>query len=179
VASFFLSRIDTKVDQLLEDRLNGANQDQEAKIKEHMGKIAVASGKLAFYDYQKTFDEGESRFQPLREMGANRQRALWASTSTKNPAYPDTKYIDELIGPQTVNTLPPHTLAAFLDHGSAEVTITKDLDLSREHMRGISELGLDIQHVTQELETEGVKAFADAFSSLLDSLEKRMQEFIK
>ena len=102
---------------------------------------------------------------------------LWASTSTKNPAYPDTKYVDGMIGPKTVNTIPPHTLEAFLDHGVVERTIDQDLDSARKVLDDIAALGIDIEGVTEELEKEGVKAFADAYRSLLESLEERMAEF--
>jgi transaldolase len=175
VASFFLSRIDTKVDQMLVDSRD--DSDQKTLIDELMGKIAVASGKLAFVDYEKTFGlDGES-FKPLVTAGGNRQRALWASTSTKNPAYPDTKYVDELIGPRVVNTVPPQTLTAFLDHGSSEESISQDLDKYLKYMSDIADLGINIKQVTKELETEGVEAFAKSYNDLLDTLEGRMQEF--
>ena len=177
VASFFISRIDTKVDQRLESLLTGSSPQEGRKIKDLLGKTAIASGILAYEDYEKTFGEEGSRFIPLLEKGAKRQRVLWASTSTKNPAYPDTKYVDGMIGPKTVNTIPPHTLEAFLDHGVVERTIDKDLDSAREVLDDIAALGIDLEGVTEELEKEGVKAFADAYRSLLESLEERMAEF--
>ena len=177
VASFFISRIDTKVDGLLENMLDNLSQEDKTIVNELIGKTAVASGKLAYIDYETTFGEGGTRFNTLVESGANRQRALWASTSTKNPAFPDTKYVDDLIGPYTVNTIPPKTLTAFLDHGTVEQTIDRDTESARMVFENLSEVGINIDQVTQELESEGVKAFADAFGSLLESLKKRMQEF--
>ena len=177
VASFFISRIDTKVDQRLEGLLSNSSTQNTEMIKGLLGKAALASGKLAFVDYERTFGKEGSRFKPLLKEGAGRQRVLWASTSTKNPAYPDTKYVDGMIGPNTVNTIPPHTLEAFLDHGVVERTIDRDLDSARAVFENIAAIGIDFEEVTKELEDEGVKAFADAYRSLLDSLERRMIEF--
>lgn len=177
VASFFISRIDTKVDGLLENLQDSIDPEKEHLPAELIGKAAVASGKLAFADYERTFGKDGDRFNDLAKSGANRQRALWASTSTKNPTFPDTKYVDELIGPYTVNTIPPKTLVAFLDHGTVERTIDRELDSARKVFEKLSDVGIDIDQATQELETEGVKAFADAFGSLLESLNIRMKEF--
>ena len=179
VASFFISRIDKKVDHKLEALLETAGPEDQECIGQVLGKIAVASGKLAFVDYERTFADGSPRFGTLKSQGANRQRILWASTSTKNPSYLDTKYVEEMIGPLTVNTIPPNTLAAFLDHGAAQRTIDQNLDSAREVMEDLSGLGIDLEQVTQELEREGVQAFADAFTSLLDSLQNRMQDLQK
>lgn len=177
VASFFISRIDTKVDQNL-DSLNAlANPDKQTRLSELLGKTAVASGKLAFVEYEKTFGDDGTRFKTLKDQGANRQRTLWASTSTKNPAYKDTKYVEDLIGPMTVNTIPPATLKTFIDHGMAERTIDKDLESAHNVFAELADLGIDLKQATQDLEAEGVKAFADAFTSLLDSIQKRMVEF--
>ena len=177
VASFFISRIDTKVDNKLENLLESGSAEKGAEIKNLLGKAALASGKLAFTVYQQNFGENADRFPQLAAIGGSPQRALWASTSTKNPAYPDTYYADGLVGPGTVNTLPPSTLQAFLEHGNAELSITQDLGVSQALFGKLAELGIDMKQVTDELEIEGVKAFADAYSSLLDSLEKRMNDF--
>ena len=177
VASFFISRIDSKVDQRLENLVAKSSQENQAKIKALFGQAALASGKLAYEIYQENFNQAAQRFQGLAAQGANPQRALWASTSTKNPDYPDTYYVDNLVGPGTVNTLPPHTLQAFLDHGKAELSIDQGLDASRETFRMLAELGIDMEQMADELEVEGVKAFADSYSSLLDALEKRMEEY--
>ena len=177
VASFFISRIDTKVDQHLEVLLEASTPPEEGEIREYLGKAAIASGKLAYELYQENFGNQSSRFQALANQGANPQRALWASTSTKNPAYPDTYYVDNLVGPGTVNTVPPQTLLAYLDHGKAEISIDRDLGYSKQVFSGLAGLGIDLHRVTDELEREGVKAFAEAFSSLLDSVQQRMEDF--
>lgn len=179
VASFFISRIDTKVDKQLESLLETAISDQKGQIEQLVGKTAVASGKLAFLDYEDTFGEKGTRYGKLKTLGAKRQRVLWASTSTKNPAFSDTKYVEEMIGPLTINTVPPKTLVAFLDHGVVEQTIDQDFEAAHNVMAGLSGLGIDLDQATQELETEGVKSFADAYTSLLDSLQKRMIDFQK
>jgi transaldolase len=176
VASFFISRIDSKVDKNLESMQLSNPAELQGKIQKLLGKAAIASGKLAFAEYEKTFAE-DARFQSLKANGANKQRALWASTSTKNPEYHDTIYVEELIGPGTVNTVPPKTLMAFYDHGKVERTIDKDHGLSSKVFEDLAALGIDIEQVAQELENEGVKSFADAYTSLLDSLENKMREF--
>ena len=179
VASFFISRIDTKVDKQLESLLDTVIPNQKGQIEQLVGKTAVASGKLAFLDYEDTFGEKGTRYGKLKTLGAKRQRVLWASTSTKNPAFSDTKYVEEMIGPLTINTVPPKTLVAFLDHGVVEQTIDHDFEAARNVMAGLSGLGIDLDQATQELETEGVKSFSDAYTSLLDSLQKRMHDFQK
>jgi len=160
VASFFVSRVDTKIDPKLSDD----------SLK---GKAAIANAKLAYDEYQKTF--AGRRWENLKVKGARVQRPLWASTSTKNPAYPDTIYVDNLIGPETVNTVPPATLDAFKDHGVAASTLTRDLELSRDALKKLEAAGISMDQVTQELEEEGVKAFAEAFTQLLDTIEQRRQ----
>jgi transaldolase len=177
VASFFISRIDSKVDQRLKELLETATPQHRAEIEGLLGKAALASGKLAYELYLQNFGEGASRYHELAVLGAKPQRALWASTSTKDPAYPDTYYVDGLVGPGTVNTVPPKTLQAFLDHGKAVRTVDQDLETSREVFKKLSELTIDLILVTEELEQEGVRAFADAYSSLLDSLQQRMNDF--
>jgi len=179
VASFFISRIDSKVDKQLQSLAETATPEEKGRIEQLKGKTAVASGKLAFLDYEDTFGEKGTRFEELKSQGAKRQRVLWASTSTKNPAYPDTKYVEEMIGPFTINTVPPNTLEAFLDHGVVERTIDQNIEAAHRVMTGLSGLGIDLDQATQELEEEGVKSFADAYTSLLDSLQNRMHEFQK
>ena len=164
VASFFISRIDSNID----GRLDTVGSERAAALK---GQIAVANAKLAFAAHKAVFS-GE-RWEKLQIAGAKAQRALWASTSTKNPAYPDTKYIDELIGSNTVNTVPPATLVAFGDHGNAALTLEADLDVAQAAMDELAALGISIDAVTQELEDQGVKSFADAFAALLESVEER------
>ncbi|MCC6301160.1 MAG: bifunctional transaldolase/phosoglucose isomerase [Anaerolineales bacterium] len=159
VASFFVSRVDSKVDPKLPDG---------SPLK---GKAAVANAKMAYDEYQKTFSG--RRWENLKVKGARVQRPLWASTSTKNPAYPDTLYVDNLIGPETVNTVPPATLEAFKDHGKAEVTITRGLDESMQDIAQLESLGISMDVVTKELEDEGIKAFADAITQLLHAIDER------
>ena len=174
VASFFISRIDAKVDSQLEEILS---KTPGGEVKNLLGEAALASGKLAFEAYEEVFGEGVSRFAALMEVGANKQRALWASTSTKNPEYPDTMYVDGLIGPDTVNTVPPKTLVAFFDHGIVERTIDRKVDEAKEVFENLAKAGIDMEQVTEDLESEGVQAFAVAFTSLLDSLQARMLDF--
>ena len=177
VASFFISRIDAKVDKQLTDLLPTAIDAEQKIINNLFGKAALASGKLAFDAYEEIFGEEASRFAVLVQSGANKQRVLWASTSTKNPQYPDTKYVDELIGPDTVNTVPPKTLVAFFDHGTVERSIDRQVDQAKWAFENLAKVGIDMDQVAEDLETEGVKSFAVAFTSLLDSLQARMQDF--
>jgi len=164
VASFFVSRVDTKVD----DRL--------AEGSPLRGKAAVANAKLAYEEFQKFF-AGE-RWEKLKAQGARLQRPLWASTSTKNPAYPDTLYVDNLVGPHTVNTVPPQTLEAVRDHAGTEITITSDLDKARAEVAQLESAGISMTQVTQELEEEGVKAFADSVTALLKTIEDRRKDAV-
>lgn len=160
VASFFVSRVDTKIDPKL---------PEDSPLR---GRAAVANAKLAYEQFEAIFTS--PRFATLKaRFRARVQRPLWASTGTKNPNYSDTLYVDELIGPDTVNTVPPATLDAFRDHGTANMTITRDLDGMQKIFVDLKALGISMSTVTQELEDEGVKAFADAFDSLLDSIETR------
>ncbi len=159
VASFFISRVDTKVDKLLE------------KSPSLRGQAAIANARLAYADCLRTFQG--ARWEALKAKGANLQRPLWASTSTKNPIYPDTLYVDALVGPQTVNTVPPQTLDAFRDHGVPKVTLTGNMDEVRALFEQLELAGVSMQVVTQELEDEGVQAFADAFTAFLETLAER------
>jgi transaldolase len=161
VASFFVSRVDTAVDKLLAEKGNTALQ----------GKIAVANAKVAYKRFQAKF--AGPRWRALAEKGARVQRPLWASTSTKNPAYPDTLYVTELIGPHTVNTVPPATLTAFKEHGRAAETLTVGLEEAEAQLAQLAEIGIDLAAVTQQLQDEGVAAFAKSFESLLASVEQK------
>ena len=179
VASFFLSRIDSMVDQILENNIRAAQEKQDNARAESnralLGQAAVASAKMAYRSFQQIFD-GE-RFAELRGAGAKAQRPLWASTSAKNPAYPDTIYVDNLIGDRTVNTLPPATLAAFKDHGRVARTIDRDLGHflpPDEVMDRLLEAGVDLGDVTARLQDDGVDAFIDSFRTLITQVaEKR------
>ena len=159
VASFFISRLDSIID------------DQLPENSPLRGKIAVANAKLAYEAFQQVFSD--VRFGKLQLVQANYQRPLWASTSTKNPAYPDTLYIDELIGAATVNTVPPKTLDAFKDHGTAAATLNADLDLAHQAVADLEKVGISLDQATQNLEDAGVKSFADAFTGLLETIKDR------
>ena len=176
VASFFVSRIDSKVEKQLEVIIKeeGPDASQAAAL---LGKLAVANAKLAYAQFRETFES--ERFARLQEKGARLQRPLWASTSTKNPAYADTLYVDELIGPHTVNTVPPQTLDAFRDHGTARPTVEKDLEDARRAFDTAERIGIAMDRVTQELENEGVKAFAEAFNQLLTTVEERRLKSVR
>ena len=164
VASFFVSRVDTAVDGLIEQR--GGSLDSL------MGQAAVANAKIAYQDFRQTFES--ERFQPLADKGARVQRPLWASTSTKNPEYSDVLYVETLVGPDTVNTMPDATLEAFLDHGEvSRPTLDTDVEASREVMSTLEDNGISIDTVTTTLMHEGVKAFADSFELLLDDIQAK------
>ena len=175
VASFFVSRIDTKVDNYLKEMVKTNPKDSET-LKQLMGKAAIASARLAYQSFEKTFSS--ERFQKLSVQGAKCQRPLWASTSTKNPAYPDTLYIDELIAKDTVNTVPPQTLDAFRNHGTVSETIYKDIDSAQHVFSDLEEIRISMEVITQALENEGVKSFAKSFADLLDTIEVRRKSAI-
>jgi transaldolase len=165
VASFFVSRVDTKVDRALE----------ELGRPELRGRAAVANAKLAYASFRRIFD-GE-RWDALRARGAHVQRPLWGSTSTKNPDYPDTLYVDELIGPHIVNTMPDATIAAARDHATAERTVDRDLDEARAVMERIREAGVDLDDIVlRQLVEEGVQVFADSFDGLIGTIEGKVAE---
>ena len=169
VASFFVSRIDSKMDAWLDDL--GENE----KSKSLMGKVAIANAKQAYRLFFQNFSN--DRFNQLESSGARKQRPLWASTSTKNPDYSDVLYIDELIGPDSVNTVPPKTLEAFRDHGQLAIKIDQDLSEADAQLSLLSELGLSLDRATQELEEEGVAAFSKAIHGLLETIEERRLAF--
>lgn len=173
VASFFVSRVDTKVDGYLAGLIDrgDARADQAGRL---LGKAAIANARLAYADFTHFF--ASSRFAALKAKGARLQRPLWASTGTKNPAYSDVLYVESLIGPHTVNTVPPQTLAALLDHGVVRPnSITEDLAGAQQVVADLETLGIAMRQVTRELEEEGVKAFADSYAALLAAVEARRQ----
>jgi transaldolase len=161
VASFFVSRVDTAVDKELEAIGNS----------ELAGKIAIANTKMAYAEYQRILQQ--PRWQELAAKGARPQRVLWASTSTKNPAYPDNLYVDELIGPATVNTLPPSTLESFMHHGRVAETLTQGLPEAEDQVAKLTDLGIDLDAITQKLQDDGVIAFAEPFAKLLESIAEK------
>lgn len=174
VASFFLSRIDTMVDRILENNIRvaqGRDLDRVASNRELLGKAAIANAKLAYKRFMDLF-YGEA-FEKLRAAGAQVQRPLWASTGTKNPAYPDTMYIDRLIGKDTVNTVPPATLKAFKDHGSVSESLLEELDSIEQTMDMLAEVGVDMEQVTNQLQQDGVTLFVEAFENLLSQVDAK------
>jgi transaldolase / glucose-6-phosphate isomerase len=175
VASFFISRIDTMVDSRIDEKLNQTSDAaQQTLLKGLKGKVAIANGKLTYQLYQRIFSG--ARWDALAAKGAQTQRVLWASTSTKNPAYRDVLYVEELIGPETVNTMPPATVDAFRDHGRLRNSLTEDVAGAQKVMSDLAKAGISIQEVTTKLTAEGVKLFADAFEKLLQSVEKSTQQ---
>ena len=164
VASFFVSRVDTNVDKKL-DRLG---TDAARRLR---GKAAIANAGLAYRAFREVF--GAPRFAALREKGASLQRPLWASTSTKDPAYPDLYYVEALVAPDTVDTIPPETFAAYRDHGDPKVRISDDLDEAADVFRRLAELGIEEPVVSRELEEEGVRKFSDSYDSLLKTLAEK------
>jgi transaldolase len=172
VASFFVSRVDTNVDKKL-DRI--AKEDPEGSrgrvARELRGKAAIANARLAYQAFEEVFRS--ERFRALEAKGARLQRPLWASTSTKDPAYPDLYYVEALVAPQTVDTMPPETFDAYRDHGDPKVRIHDDLDGARDVFRRLSGLGIDEAAVSRELEEEGVKKFSDSYDSLLKVLAEK------
>lgn len=171
VASFFVSRVDTLVDKLLEQRIASSSGEEKNRLTALLGKAAVANAKLAYREYQGIFTS--PRFLSLKEKGAHVQRLLWGSTGTKNPKYSDIKYVDELIAPDTINTMPEATLNAFKDHGKAKITIGEHMDEAERVFRELESLGISMKEVTDQLEKEGVKTFADSYFALLDEIAKR------
>ncbi len=171
VASFFISRIDTLIDGKLNDKLKGASDpQQQALFKSLMGKVAIANGKLTYQKYEHIFSG--PRWEKLAAKGAQTQRVLWASTSTKNPNYRDVVYVEELIGPDTVNTMPPATIDAFRDHGKLRKSLTEDIPGAQKTMDDLAKAGISMKEVTDKLTEDGVKLFADAFDKLLAAVER-------
>lgn len=172
VASFFVSRVDTKVDARLEELIRAEGPDAE-RASRLLGKAAIANARIAYGLFKEIF--GGQRFQHLKEKGARPQRPLWASTSTKNPGYRDVMYVEELVGSQTVNTVPHQTLVAFGDHGQVRPALEENLDDMRQMLADLESLQISMDEVTGQLEVEGVQSFADSFTALLETIEERRQ----
>jgi transaldolase len=168
VASFFISRVDTEIDR----RLEAQGSPQAIELR---GTAAVSQAKLAYEMFQRTFSG--PRWNALTARGARRQRPLWASTSTKNPEYPDTLYVDQLIGPDTVNTLPDPTIEAFLSHGTLKRTIDENIELARDHWNALQHVGIDVDDVANQLEREGVSSFQKSFDQLIQTLITKTAQF--
>lgn len=176
VASFFLSRIDGLVDPLLEKIMTQGGVQAEHAKKTH-GQVAVASAKIAYQLFKEIF--GSKRFEKPAGKGARVQRLLWASTSTKNPEYSDVKYVEALIGADTVNTLPVETFNAYRDHGNPKPLLEKDVGEAQQVLKQLSGLSINIDHITQQLEDEGVEKFNKPFDTLMQTLEKTSQRHLK
>ena len=171
VASFFISRIDNSVDAIVGQRLKASKDPREQEqLKSLLGKVAIANGKQTYVSYQKIFSG--DRWKNLAAKGAQTQRVLWASTSTKNPAYSDVLYVEELIGQDTVNTIPPATLDAFRDHGHPRTSLTENVEAADRTMETLAQLGISMKEVTDKLTDDGVRLFAEAFDKLLKAVEK-------
>ena len=167
VASFFVSRVDTAVDTLLEDLVRQGQKEAE----DLRGKVAIANAKLAYQSFKGVF--GGERFAALRAKGSHLQRPLWGSTGTKNIAYSDVLYVDHLIGRDTVNTMPPATLTAFMEHGHVEPTLERDVADAEQAMKALAAAGISIEEVTAKLLADGVQSFADSFDQLLVNVEEK------
>jgi len=170
VASFFVSRVDTKVDEQLTNKMEQLDSTRRPELEGLLGRAAVANSKLAYALFTQL--HSGSHWDALRSAGAAVQRCLWASTSTKNPRYRDTMYVEELIGPATINTMPVATFEAFRDHGQVELTLQKDVDGARHVLERLAMVGIDLAAITQELEDEGVSGFAKSFRESIERLGK-------
>jgi transaldolase len=166
VASFFVSRIDSEADSKLE----------ELGADDLKGELAIANARLAYQIYKEVF--GGSRWQSLAEKGAHRQRLLWASTSTKNPDYPDTIYVDNLLGPETVNTMPKKTIGAVMDHAEIRPTLEEGVEEAEELLKRLREAGLDYEDVTDTLEQQGIQKFADPFNEMLEEIKNKGRQLV-
>jgi transaldolase len=178
VASFFVSRVDIAADKRLEAKIEATSDETERQeLRALLGRIAVANAKVAYRRFQEVF--GTERFARLREKGARVQRPLWASTGTKNPAYSDTLYVTELIGPDTVNTMPPATIDAFRDHGVVRRTIDEHYDDAERALAKLAAAGISMDEITDELQRDGVKLFADSFRGIIETTEHKAREIAR
>ena len=178
VASFFVSRVDTLVESLLHEQAQGADDARRQALRALGGKIAVANAKIAYERFERVF--GAERFAHLAEHGGQIQRPLWASTSTKNPDYPDTLYVSPLIGPHTVNTMPLETIDAFRDHGAVDCrAVTQGLSAAHQQIRDLEQAGISMTAVTATLIQDGVDKFCKALHSLLDTIEQREGSLVR
>jgi len=174
VASFFVSRVDTLVDQLLEDKIKATSDSAEQqKLKSLEGKAAIANARLVYQEFTRIFHT--PRFETLKHSGAHVQRPLWASTSTKNPAYRDVLYAEELIGPDTVDTMPLETIENFRDHGRVSRTVENDIQQAKDVFAALEKVGIHYDQVTKQLQNEGVQKFADSFHALFQGIESKKQ----
>jgi transaldolase len=172
VASFFVSRVDTLVDEKLQQKIEAATSDGEReKLRRLLGKAGIANAKIAYAKYKEIFSS--PRWLVLAEAGAKVQRCLWASTSTKNPEYRDVMYVEQLIGLDTINTMPQNTLDAFREHGVLAATLEKNVDEGFAVIRALEDAGIDFKAVTDELQVQGVKLFSDSFAKANESIRQK------
>lgn len=174
VASFFVSRVDTLADKMIEEKLKTGDADQRERLHSLLGRVAIANARLAYQRYRRIFSG--PRWKALAARGAQTQRVLWASTSTKNPKYRDVIYVEELIGPDTVNTMPPATIEAFRDHGRPRPSLEEHIDQAKRVMEDLDAAGISIGQVTDQLTTDGIRLFAEPYQKLLASIEKKLHE---
>src|SRR6266550_3163925 len=175
VASFFVSRVDTAVDKLLEQKIAATTEPEErARLQRLLGKAAVANAKMAYQSFLRIFNEPE--FAELRRKGASVQRCLWASTGTKNPNYSDVMYVEELIGPETVNTMPQQTMMAFKEHGEVRLSLLENVEGARKLLADLAAVGIDMDKVTYDLQVDGVKLFGDSITKLLEEIANKKQQ---
>jgi transaldolase/glucose-6-phosphate isomerase len=174
VASFFVSRIDTSIDTIVAEKLKTASADEKPRLEALLGKVAIANAKIAYQSYKKIFSG--SRWDALKAKGAQVQRVLWASTGTKNPRYRDVLYVEELIGADTVNTMPPETMSAFRDHGRVRLSLEEDVAGAQATLDSLEKLGISLKKVTDDLIVDAVKKFVDPFTKLLKAVERRCRE---
>ncbi len=171
VASFFVSRIDSAVDAALDRKIEGRSGDERARLEGLKGKVAIANAKLAYQSYKRTFSG--PRWEALRALGARPQRVLWASTGTKNPKYRDVLYVEELIGPDTINTMPPETLGAFRDHGQPRSSLESGVEEAQRVLDDLEGAGISLERITTELVVDGVSKFVEPYTQLLAAVEKK------
>ena len=171
VASFFVSRVDSEVDKRLDAIVKSASPEKRKQTDSLRGKAAIANAKLAYRIFQKEFSS--PRWKKLEAKGATVQRVLWASTSTKNPSYRDVMYVEQLIGPHTVNTMPPQTIEAFRDHGEVKRTVDKEVDVAETVIRDLAQLGISIDDVTEKLLVDGLASFQKSYDTLIAGLSKK------
>lgn len=177
VASFFISRIDTLVDTMLDAKARGTSPSNAERMLEFRGRAGISSARVAYEKYKGVI--GSDRFAALKEKGAKPQRLLWGSTSVKDTVYRDTLYVEELIGPDTINTMPEETLAAFRDHGVARPTLEKDLDEARRVFEGLGSIGIDMRQITSQLVKEGVRKFSESFFDAMGRLAAKREMIIR
>lgn len=180
VASIFVSRVDTKIDKLLEAKIKEATDEAEKEeLRALLGKTAIANAKVMYRRYLALFGETNERWRKLKEKGANPQRLLWASTSVKNPAYPDNYYVEALIGQDTVDTMPPATVESFRAHGQVAATLAQNLDDAAQTLEQIESAGIDLDAAMRELQDEGVASFVKSFENLTAALVKKHQSLAR